>query len=249
MANLFSKLLESFPNAYIGQGNPNAKILIIGKEHGFANDEQRVLEIEKNWCQWKQFTQGIDPTEFGYSPRYCYMERGQEFRIGGTSDTWFVYQEFINALIPHQMVDGERAKKLDFFDYSFITELSTINRPNNNNNSQIDFVKTDTSIKERVSLLSSEFFRSFPVVFLCCGKYFDKYHIDFEKMFDVKWEEPTRDVTLNNNRKVWYNVHYSSDHKRIVIHTWHAQAFCRMTKENRMKVISELTNVCVPFIK
>lgn len=250
MTNSFSELLESFPNAYIGQGNPDAKILIIGKEHGFDNVEQRVLEIEKNWCQWKQFINEIDPTEAGYSPRYCYANRGQEFRRGahngGTSDTWLVYQEIINALIPHQMIDGERAKKLDFFNYSFITEFSTANRPNNNNISPSDIMSTDNSIKKRIQLLSSEFFRSFPIVFLCCGKYFDEYHIDFEKIFDVKWEGSTKKI---EDTKVWYNVHYSNDNKRIIIHTWHAQAFCRMKKENRLKVISELTNVCAPFIK
>ncbi|MCQ2607052.1 MAG: hypothetical protein MJ204_11015 [Bacteroidales bacterium] len=238
----FIDLLKNprWQNAYIGQGNPNAKILIIGREHGFDSIEQRHLEIEENYNQWIRIISGEDFSELGYSPRHCYAQRRQEFRIapttGGTSATWFVYQKMVNAIIPHRMV----LNKLDFFKYSFITEFSAINRGNNSHNNETDIVATATSIAERTPLLSSSFYRSFPIVILSCGDYFDHYKINIEEMFNVKWEGYTREVVLGNGKKAWLNMHYSYDRKRIVIHTWQASAFTHGSEETYQPFFDEI---------
>lgn len=230
--------------AYIGQGNPNSKVLIVGREHGFDNDDQRILEIDKNWEQWKKIIAGDESTQNDYSPRHCYADRGQKFRIaptnGGTSATWYVYQRMVNALIPHNLFQ----EKLDFFEYSFITEFSTVNRCNNSNNTEADVQATAYSIAERTPLLSSAFYRSFPIVIISCGDYFDRYHINIEKMFDVKWEGPTREVELGNGKKAWLNMHYSADRKRIVIHTWQASAFTHDKEETYQPFFKELARLC-----
>ena len=230
--------------AYIGQGNPNSKVLIVGREHGFDNDDQRILEIDKNWEQWKKIIAGDESTQNDYSPRHCYADRGQKFRIaptnGGTSATWYVYQRMVNALIPHNLFQ----EKLDFFEYSFITEFSTVNRCNNSNNTEADVQATAYSIAERTPLLSSAFYRSFPIVIISCGDYFDQYHINIEKMFDVKWEGPTREVELGNGKKAWLNMHYSADRKRIVIHTWQASAFTHDKEETYQPFFKELARLC-----
>lgn len=231
----FLNLLKEFSSDdidnYIGQGNPNSDILIIGREHGFSDEYQCDLEIRRNHEQWSQIVEGIDFSESQYSPRYCFTERRQEFRIGpkslGTSPTWFVYQKMVNALCPHDMEDGKKAPLLDFFNYSFITEFSTASRPNNNKNTAEEIEATRKSITKRTPLLSSEFFRSFPIVILACGRYFDEYKINIEQMFDVRWEGQTPPVELNNGKKVWLNLHYSKDGKRLVIHTWQASALAR----------------------
>lgn len=42
---------------YIGTGNPNADILIIGKEASISdNPEQEIMEIEKNLKDWDNIT-------------------------------------------------------------------------------------------------------------------------------------------------------------------------------------------------
>lgn len=233
--------------AYIGQGNPNARILIVGREHGFDGPEQRSIEIEKNWSQWKRILEGDESSEQAYSPRHCYAERGQQFRIapttGGTSPTWYVYQKIVNALIPHGLI----MRELDFFEYSFITEFSAVNRPNNDSNTDADIQATADSIAERTPLLSSAFYRSFPVVILSCGNYFDRYHINIEKMFDVKWEGRTREVTLGNGKKAWLNMHYSADGKRTVIHTWQASAFTHGADAQFQPFFDKLVEVAGSF--
>lgn len=223
---------------YIGQGNPNSKILIVGREHGFYDKQQCDLEIWQNREQWKQITQGIPFSEEGYSPLTCFLERGQEFRLdmtsklGGVSPTWYIYQMMVNALCPHVMPVGNKAPLLDFFNYCFITEFSTASRPNNNNTAEEEIEDTRKSIEKRTSLLSSDFYRSFPIVILACGKYFDWYNINIERIFDVKWEAPTEQVLLNNGKKIWLNLHYSEDRKRIVIHTWQASGILRQGLKN-----------------
>lgn len=243
---LFKDLIDApvWKGKYIGQGNPNSDILIIGREHGFAKNDQRMLEIDKNWQQWNMILAGGDPSETGYSPRHCYLGRGQEFRIGDTSATWYVYQEIINTLRPHIMADGKKGKILDFFDYSFITEFSAVNRPNNSNNTDAEMQATADSIAERTPLLSSAFYRSFPIVILSCGRYFDKYHINIEEMFDVKWIGETIFVELNNGKRMWLNVHYSSDRKRVVIHTWQASALKRGSDATFRPFFDKLKELC-----
>ena len=121
MESLFTQLLEGTFD-YIGQGNPNSKILIVGREHGFSDQQQCDLEIWRNCEQWKQIIQGIPFCEDGYSPRTCFTERGQEFRLditskhGGASPTWYIYQMMVNALCPHVMPMGNKAPLLDFFN-------------------------------------------------------------------------------------------------------------------------------------
>lgn len=238
----FIELLKNpkWQNAYIGQGNPNAKILIIGREHGFNSIEQRNLEIEKNHEQWIRIVSGDESTELGYSPRHCYAQREQKFRIapttGGTSATWYVYQKMINSIIPHPMP----LNKLDFFEYSFITEFSAVNRGNNSDNNEVDILATATSIAERTPLLSSAFYRTFPIVILSCGDYFDQYKINIERMFDVKWEGQTREVLLRNGKKAWLNMHYSNDRRRIVIHTWQASALTHGSEDAYQPFFDEI---------
>ena len=125
-----------------------------------------------------------------------------------------------------------------FFNYCFITEFSTASRPNNNNPTEEEIEATRKSIEKRTPLLSSDFYRSFPIVVLACGKYFDWYNINIERIFDVKWEAPTEQVLLNNGKKIWLNLHYSEDRKRIVIHTWQASGIFRQGLKNIQPFLS-----------
>ena len=68
---------------------------------------------------------------------------------------------------------------------------------------------------------------------------YDNYHIDFEKMFDVKWAGPTRPVVIGK-KKYWMNLHYSNDRKRIVIHTCQASALIHAKEENTKNFYDKL---------
>lgn len=249
----FEKLLNDpkWKGAYFGQGNPNSDILIIGKEPGISNPDQAKLEIGNNRDQWCKIMTGEDIGCSYYSPRDCYSKIGQEFRVaprnGGTSDTCYVYQEIVNALRPHKMADGRNGKILDFFEYSFITELSDVCRSNNNNNTPEDNNNTSESIKKRKPLLSSDFYCSFPIVILSCGKYFDEYNIDFQEIFKVKFDGKTEFAEMTSGRrnvKIWLNVHHSDDKKRVLIHTWQASALKKGPDEKYKPFFDKLVQVC-----
>ncbi len=237
MKDSFIKLLDEFkgnaPYNYLGQGNPDSSILIIGREHGFTKESDAYrLEVLGNHDQWLKITKGEGFSELGYDPMTCFTQRRQEFRHGDTSPTWYVYQKIVNVVYPHEMQAGETAPLLDFFKYSFITEFSTASRPNNNNNNEDDIIATQESINKRTPLLSAEFYKSFPLVILACGRYFDDYGINIERMFDVKWKGETDFVKLGDGKRVWLNVHYSPDYKRVVVHTCQASYIARRKEQD-----------------
>ena len=91
--NLFNLLLEQLKNnssvnedyKYVGTGNPDAKILIIGKETSIPveSNEQKVMEIS-NYSDWKRIisnyeSQVGDWNGSNYSPLYPY--KGQQLKI------------------------------------------------------------------------------------------------------------------------------------------------------------------------
>lgn len=56
--------------------------------------------------------------------------------------------------------------------------------------------------------------KSFPVTIIASGHYPKEYDFDIEKIFDVTWTGETIKVDRS-----WYNLHYSADKKRLLIHT------------------------------
>lgn len=100
-------------NFYIGTGNPQAKILIIGKEAAINKLDnkgklQYTREFENNISDWERDKEK-NPSQIAnwdltnYSPLYPY--KGQQFKVdqnenGGTSRTWYNYQNFAIRSIP-----------------------------------------------------------------------------------------------------------------------------------------------------
>ena len=161
--NLFAELLDPrWEHEYLGQGNPNSSILIIGKEHGFNSVEQSQLEIEHNWKQWKSGT-----LELGYHPQICYRERDQRFSLkpnsGGTSSTWMAIQKLTNLIYPESAV--QRNERLNFFNYCFLTELSTCNRAMSGSRSDNTMESINHRLKSPNGILRHEFYR---VNWACC---------------------------------------------------------------------------------
>jgi hypothetical protein len=59
------------------------------------------------------------------------------------------------------------------------------------------------------------FFKEFPIVIVAAGHYPKRYKFDMQQIFDVQWEGKPIKV----GEKYWYNLHFSKDNKRILIHT------------------------------
>ena len=148
---LFEKFLEDCKNRkeWCGQGNPNADILIIGKEpHNdyFISDEEeitrRLLEQE-NICR----------SGFGEAPR------------DSKNPTWCNYQILIEKVYRPQKVFNPAL--FDFEKYAFTTEINTIFRPK----AVLD-AETRNNIDKRLCFFKdSEFINSFPVIILACNNF------------------------------------------------------------------------------
>lgn len=205
---------------YIGTGNPNSNILIIGKETAIASDsrEQMEREMEKNFIQWKDIVkendlEKIEIKEHDWAnPNPLYPYKGQLLKIDngynfGTSRTWYNYQKLINWIL-----NTPENEKIDFHEKVFITETNSTSSPKTKD--------ADTSsVKFRKDkLLKSEFIQSFPVVILAGVGYFEVYEgkNEVESVFRVTFTEK-RLAGGKESQPYW--IHYSNDRKKILINT------------------------------
>ena len=202
---------------FIGYGNPNARILIIGNEEALdTNDNKKDKQTnekatESNWKLWKKII--VDPsitpdsipiwkdTE-NFSPLYPW--KGDTLPTGG-NNTWRNYQKLINMLIP----EANAGNITTFHQYAFITEFNDLPSPKSK--------YKDSEVKKRIQhrcekVLNHPFYKSFPIVIAACGHYVKYYDIKLEELFDQKFIE-LKPV----DKGEWINFHQKDN--RILIHT------------------------------
>ena len=183
LKTLLEQLAEMRIKPFIGYGNPDARILIIGKECASTEGSKDwELFFKHNYDQWKASFEGRG---FGYSmgkEGFPYeFENGffhplfpfypQENNRGKTSSTYYWYQRLIQKI---RATDSNEQKSpiIDFFQDCFITELSEECRPNNSTNTKAEHQKTKDSIRQRFDWMrQTYFFRHFDIVILACGPY------------------------------------------------------------------------------
>ena len=143
----FKALIDSTNEAYIGHGNPNAKILFIGqegasdpeasKEEDGRNDYLRSIKANhEDWSRNIQEGIGYDnlpecctpDTLKNYNPLYPY--KGQKFQVRsgsdeagtlkgekGTARTWYNYQKLINRIFELLSAERKTMTKDDDIDF------------------------------------------------------------------------------------------------------------------------------------
>lgn len=241
--NLFKDLIkkvDKYENVeFIGYGNPNAKILIIGKECAIdpKHDKNNIYElsIKNNKKQWLKIINETNNFDTGDIPSWfsaCPMEekfsplfpfKGEKFTINrkdkteGTSTTWYNYQKLIDEINKaiqkdNSQTPSDRKKdsEIDFLKDCFITEFNDVCSLYSRRSSEVI-----QSIKNRTeNLLNDPFFKSFPIIIVACGHYIRQYKhiIDLQKLFEVEWDGQTVFVD-----KKWYNIHKGNG--KILIHT------------------------------
>ena len=204
----FKALVNYMLDGYIGHGNPNAKILFLGQEPAIdreANIEQYKNEIAGNAGQWRNIVsngigyESVDSSiiEFGsllhpwanqkFQVRSGSEEAGNLKGTEGTARTWYNYQKLINKIFELYLKDRKTMTKedhLDFHRLSFHTDMSEAAYK-----THTESVDGKQSVVERVSILSSDFFRNFPIVIAAVGHfpretYGDEY---FGDIFNVEF--------------------------------------------------------------
>lgn len=185
---------------YVGFGNPNAKILLIGKEKAIGSENTEALKYEsrKNPIEWEYYVRNLtsynrkrfwDEAKFYLNSFYPYEKTNK----GG--DTWAKYESLVNRIL-----EKKRIKHNVFFEESFLTEVNY--KPSKR--SKIKKFEDE----ERKEFLKSSFYKSFKITILACADYLKKEEI--EEIFDVKFTANLSDghkmVVYKNEDRILVNT-------------------------------------------
>jgi hypothetical protein len=192
---LFEKTKTPNPY-YIGYGNPNAKILIIGKEKGFDINDKDVLlrESTLNPKQWKAKIEGDIP-KLEFDPETPY---GVEMNNLPEGHTWSKYNKLNNYIFGTD----------SFKQNTFISELNFM---------PSKYSPGRKAIKENITLRlnffeHSYFKNQFSVVLLACSSYIKPHQIYAN--FNCQYAE-TKNFGIGNK----YYLHYNENKSRLIVHT------------------------------
>ena len=221
---------------YLGTGNPDAKILIVGKELGFENQEQAEREVTNNIPQWeenirKNFSiediKCYSETEV-YNPLFPYkgqIAKKDNEKNNGTSVTWLNYQKLHDDIYCAK----SKTKEINFHKDFFLTE---INQPPSKSSKEQDKDKRKESIECRKKFIhDSDFFQSFPITILTCKAYIS----DPQELFVNKLLGGEEVLKIARNP---CKIYFSEDKKKIVILT--RQLSNSFKKELLEKISSEI---------
>ncbi|AUC84807.1 hypothetical protein CW731_05650 [Polaribacter sp. ALD11] len=225
----FEELIENSikKNQYVGLGNPNAKILFIGKEagvpigttitHGSANS-------------WKEKTND-------YSKRFVPVEKN----VRNHNHTWQKYEKVYNQIIAK--LEKTKPKKEDyeitFVENVFTTELSNLVAPTTNEAKQLDGFKFELK-KRKEHFWKSEFIQKFPIVLITAtdNNYIETYEGEVCELFNVEYDKK---IDCAKSDKMW--IHYSkSKNPKLVIHTR------QLTNGASKELLDQISEVIADFI-
>lgn len=197
---------------FVGYGNPDATILVIGKECAIdinsewgkkAYEEEYLKNFDlwqkqiskteiKNWIENPNLNWSIFHPRAPYYRQRFVIERKKDGKIisgkGGTSSTWYNYQKLINIIREQGKLSSKsNTKTIDFYEDCFITELNELCRSNNNDLSASEKQMIKDNIRIRFDLMKAtkEFWSHFKTVILACGPYADALRTNKELAYSI----------------------------------------------------------------
>lgn len=257
-------------NLFLGEGTPNADILIIGKECGFNKDKSdRLKKVKQSGSLESLKKEILDISQEEAKSNLKRLDNDYQ-NIGlpnlkkeiNSNPTWRNYHRLvslINGVDKDQITKGG-SNDWDFLDSCFITELSQIQLPNSNylKGEISDKIRRD-SIAKRSKMFHEAFFRRFPIVIVAVGPdYIDigkyKYGFNIEWDFKVKYINTIHfkvEVSKKTKRQSarWYNVHKSTEGTpRLVIHTRQLSTVGE-PNESLYPLLDKIANTCEEFMR
>ncbi len=217
-------------NQYVGLGNPNAKILFIGKEAGAEIEEEIYHGSVKSWREKK----------FNYSERYTPKEE----KIRNLNHTWQRYQKLYESILLNLNIEFDKKDKyeISFIENVFTTELSNLHAPNTKD------AKKQVKFGQELKLRKTEFFKSkfieefqIVIIFASDNKYIETYPGEICELFNVKFIELHNP---NAKDKIWIHTKNETGKKpKLLIHT--RQLTNRITTE----LIPTISEIVAEFMK
>jgi len=204
---------------YVGTGNPNSEILIVGKE--VATDiengdnkeleEKNIIAFNTNVESWKKnikknkSQEEIPKWEFGNiknNPLYAF----KGVKINKEGHTWRKYQKLYNLIFGNQ---GENV--INFQENFFITEMSVL-PSKTTKEAQKKKTFNFKLTKRKESFFRTEYIQKFPIIILACGNYINGKELT--DIFNVKF------IERKGTERQYYWIHRNcSENPKLVIHT------------------------------
>ncbi|MDR0229869.1 MAG: hypothetical protein LBI72_12525 [Flavobacteriaceae bacterium] len=187
---------------FIGTGNPNASILLVGRESAIdPNDSFGMNQYSANARTWQNHCDNNTCEVLEYI-----VQQGDSLSKGWGSNTWSKYQKLLDLVR-----QKSTHRKVDFLRYAFTTEI-------NDAPSLRTSMALKDSLKQRKELFkNTDFIQEFPIVILACSNYFVNSGdtMEINNVFGVEYANICKIYTKYN----WFYVHYNSDKTKMVIHT------------------------------
>lgn len=194
-------------NYYIGTGNPNAKILFVGKESAIDEDNHdEKVWYNKNSSDWLKHIQNGTGEVLNYPISSEHIFRKEK---SWGKNTWSKYQKLTN----HIFDKADKPYFIDFLEDVFTTEIN--DSPNKNTRSA-----NKSNLNGRKLLFKeSDFIQSFSVIVLACSNYIknDDKNREIDEIFGVEFKDEYPHKIYN--KTTWFFSHYNSNKTKLVIHT------------------------------
>lgn len=215
---------------YIGLGNPNAKILFIGKEAGAEIEEEIFHGSVKSWKE----------KAFNYSERYI----PKEAKIRNLNHTWQRYQKLYDCILSNLNIESHKSDKyeISFVENIFTTELSNLHAPNTKDAKKQEKFEEELKLR-KIDFFKSKFIENFQIViiFASDNKYIETYSGEICELFNVKFDKLHNPYTKD---KIWIHSENETEKKtKLLIHT--RQLTNRITNE----LIPNICDIIVNFIR
>lgn len=202
-------------------GNPNARILIIGREPnhnltteegkwGFEQDQQLNRSNWINLIEGKQIVGRCNPRR-PFPNQKCLTNNGQN---DGTALTWIWYQKLVDLILGREFDRAYMLRPLDFHDYCFHTDISSACSPDLKHVNRKN--KLHSVENRSIELFNAQFFKQFPIVILGIGTDVGQY-VPLTWCRDTLGFPTDEVVKVQAKPMIWLNGDVANH--RILIHT------------------------------
>lgn len=220
-------------NQFLGLGNPNAKILFIGKEAGSPLNSEIYNGNGKSWKE----------NEYDYSKRYMPEEKS----LQNLRHTWQRYQKLFEKIFKSlNFIESLSKQKYEitFVENIFTTELSNLPAPKTSEAKKQSDFKTNLAKRKEI-FWTNKFIKQFPIVIITANdnNYIETFPGEVCKIFDVKF---SKEIICGKSGKIW--VHYANEkenmvYPKLVIHTR------QLTNGASDELLNTIADIVVDFVK
>jgi len=193
-------------NYFVGTGNPNSCVLLIGKESAIGtNDNIGQKWYSKNARDWKEHIDKNTCECLNY-----FVDENHPLRKNWGKNTWSKYQLLSNYIWNKQ----PEKYWVDFLQTMFTTEI-------NDSPAKTTFTANKSGLNERKFLFkNSAFINEFSVIVLACSNYIKNNSEirEIDDIFNVTYDGDEKGKYWFNKGN-WFFTHHNYDSSKLVIHT------------------------------